>query len=675
MTDNTLEMVIRARDEATAVINKVAKDVSNMGKNVSSGASQAMTSMNLAGNASKNFASSLVSLPSLIIGTATSFGLLKAVNVAGELETMEKGFVTLLGSADAAGKVMERIRIEAARTPFEVAGLTSATQALALVTKDGDKAIDTLLNVGKALAGAGKGQVELDRIIANLQQIALTGKITAMDIRQFGMNGVNILEMLADYYGTTTEKAAEMVANSKNAFDDLSGAFAKAGSEGGKFFTAYTDQAGTFNQLVSNAKDNVNMFLSDFAKMTGLFDFAKGVLTSFNDTLPKLLKGIKDLTDFIKNNQWVIYSFAGAITGALIPALLASLPALALMLGAFVAGAIALAPWIIGGALIGGIVAGIVWLIQNWDLVQQKASEIWGFVSDYIKQRMDELSKFLESIWTGVSTFFTSIWQGISNFFTNIWNGIYATSQYILALLVGFIITIFENLGIDIVGIIETLKVVVPMAWQWISDRSTEIWNGIRDFFIGIGQRIKEIWNGVMNWLKTFFSTIWESIRSNIMEKINLIVEIFNAISPTISKIWENMWNGMRDIVIGIWDGIVGVVKASINFIIDGINVLIRGLNSIAQKSSRIGLSVPSIPEIPRLAKGGIVNRPTIAMVGEAGPEAIVPLNRRGRQQSFGTGEINVYVSNNNFYGDDREFAQKIGKQIVDELGLQMRLT
>ncbi|WP_248785704.1 phage tail tape measure protein, partial [Escherichia coli] len=36
----------------------------------------------------------------------------------------------------------------------------------------------------------------------------------------------------------------------------------------------------------------------------------------------------------------------------------------------------------------------------------------------------------------------------------------------------------------------------------------------------------------------------------------------------------------------------------------------------------------PDIPRIPALAEGGIVTRPTLALIGEAGPEAVVPLNR-----------------------------------------------
>lgn len=290
MADAQLKAVITAEDRASKVIAGVSNSLEE-------------TKGKLEG--ALGFAKKLA--PAFAILGATAGGLaVKGVMVAGQLESMRQGFVSLLGSAEKADRTMARIKEEAARTPFELPGLTSATQALALVTKDGDKAIDVLLNVGKALATAGKGQAELDRIISNLQQIALTGKITEMDIRQFGMNGINVLELLADYYGTTTEKASEMVKSSKNAFADLTGAFQKAGSEGGKFADGFKNQAGTFEQVWSNLKDNINIGLSDLVKSTGVFDLVKDAIKRLNDVIPALVEWVKLTVGWLKEmaSKW-----------------------------------------------------------------------------------------------------------------------------------------------------------------------------------------------------------------------------------------------------------------------------------------------------------------------------------------------------------------------------------
>lgn len=109
------------------------------------------------------------------------------------------------------------------------------------------------------------------------------------------------------------------------------------------------------------------------------------------------------------------------------------------------------------------------------------------------------------------------------------------------------------------------------------------------------------------------------------------------------AKAWASAWKNA-------FLGAVRTIRGALNF-------LIRGWNSIEFKlPSFAGLKIagksvlpswegptigtPDIPEIPALAKGGIVNSPTLAMIGEAGPEAVVPLSDSNR---FGT-TINIYT-------------------------------
>jgi hypothetical protein len=104
-------------------------------------------------------------------------------------------------------------------------------------------------------------------------------------------------------------------------------------------------------------------------------------------------------------------------------------------------------------------------------------------------------------------------------------------------------------------------------------------------------------------------------------------------------KGWTEFWNGVKktaslakDFLVGVFDGIINIMKAPINAVIALINGAIRGINKISVDipdwvpkwgGKTIGFS---IPEIPQLAKGGVVDQPTLAMVGEAGKEAIMPL-------------------------------------------------
>lgn len=299
MDSRQLQIVLKMQDDASKELQKVIGSLND-----------ADTSTNSLGISMGKLKVTALAAGTAI-GTAAVGMVGYGVKIAAQLETAEIGFRVLLGSSKAATETIARLKKEAARTPFELVGLTQATQALSLVTKDGPKSIDILMNVGKALASAGKGQVELDRIIMNLQQIGNTGKITEMDVRQFGMNGVNILEMLADYYGTTKDKASEMVKTSANAFDDLVGAFAKAGSEGGRFANGFSATMGSFDQLWSNLKDSAALFSAEFVKQTGIFDsfkiamdYAAVTLSSFNFESTK--QEFIDLMQTLNENTGII---------------------------------------------------------------------------------------------------------------------------------------------------------------------------------------------------------------------------------------------------------------------------------------------------------------------------------------------------------------------------------
>lgn len=121
-----------------------------------------------------------------------------------------------------------------------------------------------------------------------------------------------------------------------------------------------------------------------------------------------------------------------------------------------------------------------------------------------------------------------------------------------------------------------------------------------------------------------------------------------------------------------VWSGVVAGfgavrsgIKSGINFVIRLINSLIGGLNKVGSTLNKIpGVQVNTIGTIPELANGGVVTRPTLALVGEAGPEAVVPLDRYNGAGGGGGG-ITV-----NFNGvTTREAADQVVRILNDHFG------
>lgn len=205
----------------------------------------------------------------------------------------------------------------------------------------------------------------------------------------------------------------------------------------------------------------------------------------------------------------------------------------------------------------------------------------------------------------------------------------------------------------------------------------TEFYNGcIKPIFERIGKIISELWNEHLKplWekLKPGITSIWETIKTVWDAIANLIGGIIVFLSPIISAIlelvsgsietwaemvgsladvlsgiidfiagvftgdWERVWNGLKEIFTGIWDGMKAVARHGVNILVDIVNGIIKGLNKIHLPNWEILGSLAgkgiNIPLIPRLAKGGVLTSPTIAMMGEyAGayqnPEIVTPQN------------------------------------------------
>jgi TP901 family phage tail tape measure protein len=130
-------------------------------------------------------------------------------------------------------------------------------------------------------------------------------------------------------------------------------------------------------------------------------------------------------------------------------------------------------------------------------------------------------------------------------------------------------------------------------------------------------------------------------------------------------KFFQNLWLGIQIIFATTINGIITGFENFVNFFIDGFNLLLRainvGLRAMEKEEldlvARVTLGRLDVPELIPMALGGIVTGPTAALIGEAGPEAVIPLDRMG---NMGGGTYNITV--NAGMGTD---GAQLGEQIV----------
>lgn len=194
-----------------------------------------------------------------------------------QLEQYQTALTNMLGSSEEAQSILEEIKQDAARTPFDTAGLVKANELLISTGVDAESSRKTILALGDAVSATGGGNDELSRMAQNLQQIKNAGKATAADIKQFAYAGIDVYGLLADYTGKSTAEVQSMTVS----YDLLTAALEKAADEGGRYYNSMQTQSETLNGRMSTLKDNATQLAGLMTE--DLTDGIKMAVGSLND--------------------------------------------------------------------------------------------------------------------------------------------------------------------------------------------------------------------------------------------------------------------------------------------------------------------------------------------------------------------------------------------------------
>ena len=302
---------------------------------------------------------------------------------------------------------------------------------------------------------------------------------------------------------------------------------------------------------------------------------------------------------------------------------------------------------------------------------------------------------FVNSVASAIVGFVKNAASAIAGFFKNLWatiQGIWsAVSGWFKSKVIDPLVNFFAPIVQWISGFFQGCWIIIQAVWAAVSgwfktnvidpvvNFFTPIPGIIGGFFSGLWTSIKSIWAPVSGWfnlnviqpLVNFFAPIVESIGGFFANLWASICSIWQAagtwFSENVTTPINNAFQAIGDFVKGIFNGLIGLVEGMINRIIGAVNGFIGGFNDVVGwGASFIGVDwegLAAIPEVslPRLAKGGIVDSPTILEAGEAGTEAIVPLSELwGKMQSMISGPVG-YMADRVSALADRMEAMEIG--------------
>lgn len=376
------------------------------------------------------------------------------------------------------------------------------------------------------------------------------------------------------------------------------------------------------------------------------------------------------------------------------------------------------------GALI-AILFGLIWVIKKiwhvWQDTWTKVNNITQTAWQAMQSVWDSITGFFVGLWQGIYAIFTAVWTwlqewGLTVLAVLLWP--FTLMLAVIITVVGAVSAAFVWLWNAItttwstvytwfkVNVWDKIVAVFTAAATWFGDKFqaawdaiTAVWTTVSTWFqVNVWDKVVAVFSVVGDWFKgvfqtawnnitvifgvlgAFFAQRWENLKANLSTVASWFGSIFQAAWNNITGIFSNLWSWFRDNVwnkitsvfssIGttVGDAISGAFKGVINTVLSTLEIMVNGfitsINWAIRTINKLpGVSINEVPKIsfPRLASGGIVDQATMAMIGENGAEAVVPLENNTEWLDKLAAKINASGGN----GQPIQLTVQIGEERI----------
>jgi len=301
---------------------------------------------------------------------------------------------------------------------------------------------------------------------------------------------------------------------------------------------------------------------------------------------------------------WAAWKGAMAVGTTAVAAVTVSVRALAAALSFLAANPIVL---VIAGITL--LVSGLVLLVKNWDTVKDAAGKVWNWIGERTREFVKNVTDFFAELRDNIGRFFGNIGSWFGDRFTEAWNAI----KKAFSLYIGFY-----------KGLWDATVAIFTGAPRWFGDTFSAAWEAIKRAFSKTSEFFGGLWRSITGWFADAGTTFGNAIGNAFKTAVNAIIEF---------------------------------VERRINDVVDIMNKAIGLIDSITPGTlSRIGrVSLPRM-----MATGGLVFGPTNAIIGEAGRELVLPLDRNTEWMD----ELAARINGN---GQPLHITVKLGEETILE--------
>lgn len=315
----------------------------------------------------------------------------------------------------------------------------------------------------------------------------------------------------------------------------------------------------------------------------------------------------------------------------------------------------------------------IEYIREVWRVLFNTISDVIGGIADIIKGVFDVLTGLLTGDGEKIKEGFLSIFGGLKDIVVSVFSGIIDLVSGVLKFLWDVVVAIFKSIWDAIVAIFSgvgswfgekfqgawdaIVNIFTPIgSWfgqrwadvtsalanigAWFTDMFQKAWTGLTNIFSKLGSWFGERWNDVTSALSkvaSWFGDIFGKAFDAVKNAFSSIGDFFKGVWDTVKSIFVNAGQMVGEAVGGAFKSAVNAVLGTIENVVNGFIGMINGVLGVVRNLPGLGwVGSVSTVSLPRLARGGIVDSPTIAMIGEAGKEAVVPLENTGFIQTLG---------------------------------------
>ena len=278
-------------------------------------------------------------------------------------------------------------------------------------------------------------------------------------------------------------------------------------------------------------------------------------------------------------------------------------------------------------------------------------ADIFGGIADFLKGVFDIITGILTGDMSKIFDGFTETGDAIMNILSALLTALLDLTVAVLKVIWDTIVAIFQGIWDGIVAIFTPIGEWFSDRWndittvladvaKWFGDMFQKAWNALTNVFSSIGAWFGERWNdvttalaNVATWFGNIFKTAFEAVKN----AFSTIGSFFSGVWSTVKSIFVNAGQMVGSAVGGAFRSAVNAVLGTIENVVNGFIGMINGVLDTVRGLPGLGwVGSVGYVSLPRLARGGIVDSPTVAMIGEAGKEVVMPLENTGFLQTMG---------------------------------------